>query len=164
MGQWGYMFRISKLADYAVVVLAEMAGRAEALMSAAVIAERTGVSEPTVAKVLKLLSREGVVQSVRGAGGGYRLSCPADEIAVVDIIEAIEGPIALTACVDGAEPDCALGGCCGVRGRWDTVNAALRSALGGIMLADIMRPAVKGCGSAALTFETEGKGAGYGRN
>ncbi len=160
------MFRISKLADYAVVVLAEMAGRGDGLMSAAVIAECTGVSEPTVAKVLKLLSREGVVQSVRGAGGGYRLTCPADEIAVVDIIEAIEGPIALTACVDGAEPDCALGACCGVRGRWDTVNTALRSALEGVMLADMMRPALKSCGGAVFTdLEAEdGKGAGYGRN
>lgn len=159
------MFRISKLADYAVVVLADMAERDGGLLSAAVIAQHTGISEPTVAKVLKLLSREGVVQSARGAGGGYRLTCAADEIAVVDIIEAIEGPIALTACVDGAEPDCALGACCGVRGRWDTVNRALRSALEGVMLADMMRPAVKSCGGVALAgFEAEDKGAGYGRN
>ena len=146
------MFRISKLADYAVVVLVDMAKQGNLLMSAAVIAENTRMAEPTVAKVLKMLSRQGIVLSVRGAGGGYRLARPADQIAVIDIVEAIEGPIALTACVDGAEPDCALGACCSVRGRWDSVNQAMRSALEEVMLADMI----------ALPRVSEPKGAGYG--
>lgn len=137
------MFKISKMADYAVVVLAEVARQPGALMSAALIAGNTSVSEPTVAKVLKMLSRAELVLSVRGAAGGYRLAREAVRISVVDIIEAVEGPIALTACVDGAEPDCALGACCGVRGRWDSVNLALRSALEGVMLTDMMRPEFK---------------------
>lgn len=160
------MFRISKLADYSVVVLADMAGRESALMSAALIAGHTNVSEPTVAKVLKMLSRAGIVQSVRGAGGGYRLSRSAETIAVVDIIEAIEGPIALTACVDGTEPDCLLGSCCDVRGRWDFVNEALRSALEGVMLADMIKPvsSKKCAGVGSFIFDADGEGAAYGRN
>jgi len=126
-----------------VVVLADMARYGDALTSAASIAGRTRISEPTVAKVLKMLSRAELVLSVRGAAGGYRLAREAVRISVVDIIEAVEGPIALTACVDGAEPDCALGACCGVRGRWDAVNLALRSALEGVMLTDMMRPEFK---------------------
>lgn len=126
-----------------MVVLAEMARQPGALMSAGLIAEQTRISEPTVAKVLKMLSRAELVLSVRGAAGGYRLAREAVRISLVDIIEAVEGPIALTACVDGAEPDCALGACCGVRGRWDAVNLALRSALEGVMLTDMMRSEFK---------------------
>lgn len=142
-----------------MVVLADMARQGDALMSAASIAEQTQISEPTVAKVLKMLSRGGIVQSVRGAAGGYRLARSAGAITVVEIIEAIEGPIALTACVDGLEPDCALGACCGVRGRWDSVNQTLRSALEGVMLADMMRPTFRGSMRAG-----EEKGATYGRH
>ena len=79
-------------------------------LSAALIAEQTNISEPTVAKVLKMLLRAGLVVSVRGAAGGYRLLRPAREVSVVEIIEAIEGPIALKACVDGVEPGCGAGG------------------------------------------------------
>ncbi len=150
------MFRISKLADYAVVVLADMARTGDALLSAALIAGQTNISEPTAAKVLKMLLRAGLVVSVRGAAGGYRLAHRAHEISVVTIIEAIEGPIALTACVDGLEPDCALGACCAVRGRWDSVNQALRSALEGVMLTDMMRP------NTRKTIKVEEKGAAYG--
>ena len=146
------MIRISKLADYAVVMLTSMAQERGVVLSAPALSERTRISEPTVAKVLKMLSRQGIVLSVRGAAGGYRLARPADQIAVIDIVEAIEGPIALTACVDGAEPDCALGACCSVRGRWYSVNQAMRSALEEVMLADMIAPA----------RIRERKGAGYG--
>jgi Rrf2 family protein len=99
------------------------------------IAAGTGIPEPTVAKVLKALAGNGLVLSQRGARGGYRLTRPLCAIPVADVIEAIDGPIALTACVDG-------GGCdshslCPMHGRWDPVNDAIRQALGGITLADM---------------------------
>jgi FeS assembly SUF system regulator len=135
------MFRLSKLTDYAVVVLVRLArDEARASIPGAVqtspgISNATGIPEPTVAKVLKAMAGKGLVTSLRGARGGYRLARRLDSIPVAEVIEAIDGPIALTACVDG-------GGCesqclCPMRGRWDPVNDAIRAALGAITLADM---------------------------
>ena len=135
------MFRLSKLTDYAVVVLVRLArDDARAVAPGAVqtspgISSATGIPEPTVAKVLKAMAGKGLVTSLRGARGGYRLSRPLDAIPVADVIEAIDGPIALTACVDGG--DCESQCLCPMRGRWDPVNAAIRTALGAITLADM---------------------------
>jgi FeS assembly SUF system regulator len=131
------MLRLSKLTDYAVVVLVRLA-RADAVgavQTSPGISGATGIPEPTVAKVLKAMAGKGLVTSLRGARGGYRLSRGLANIPVAEVIEAIDGPIALTACVDG-------GGCesqclCPMRGRWDPVNAAIRAALGAITLADM---------------------------
>jgi FeS assembly SUF system regulator len=132
------MFRLSKLTDYAVVVLVRLAhagGCSGAVQTSPGISVATGIPEPTVAKVLKTMAGKGLVTSLRGAHGGYRLSRGLAAIKVAEVIEAIDGPIALTACVDG-------GGCesqclCPMRGRWDPVNAAIRTALGRITLADM---------------------------
>jgi FeS assembly SUF system regulator len=135
------MFRLSKLTDYAVVVLVRLArDDARAVAPGAVqtspgISIATGIPEPTVAKVLKAMAGKGLVTSLRGARGGYRLSRPLGAIPVADVIEAIDGPIALTACVDGG--DCESQCLCPMRGRWDPVNAAIRTALGAITLADM---------------------------
>jgi FeS assembly SUF system regulator len=128
------MFRLSKLTDYAVVVLVRLS-RGEAVQTSPGIACATGVPEPTVAKVLKALTVQGLVTSQRGARGGYTLARRLADIHVSAVIEAIDGPIALTACVDG-------GGCdshslCPMHGRWDPVNDAIRAALDGITLADM---------------------------
>jgi FeS assembly SUF system regulator len=128
------MFRLSKLTDYAVIVLVRLS-RGETVQTSPGIAFATGVPEPTVAKVLKALAGQGLVTSQRGARGGYLLARPLVAIPVGDVIEAIDGPIALTACVDG-------GGCdshslCPMHGRWDPVNEAIRAALDGITLADM---------------------------
>ena len=140
------MLRLSKLTDYAVVVLIRLsegegvsrrAGCDEPVQTSPGIAAATGVPEPTVAKVLKALAGANLVASQRGARGGYRLARPLAEVSVADVIAAVDGPIALTACVDGGAGGCDVQSRCAVRGRWDLVNEAIRSALVGITLADM---------------------------
>ena len=151
------MLRLSKLTDYAVVVLIRLsegegavaAGRFDAVQTTPRIAEVTGVPEPTVAKVLKALTAVNLVASLRGARGGYRLTRAISDITIADVIAAIDGPIALTACVDGAGGNCDVEGRCAVKGRWDLVNDAIHGALSQITLAD-MREA-----SLPPTFRTE---------
>jgi len=137
------MFRLSKLTDYAVVVLVRLSRAGvsnSAVQTSPGISAATGIPEPTVAKVLKAMAGKGLVTSLRGARGGYRLTRCLATIPVAEVIEAIDGPIALTACVDG-------GGCesqclCPMRGRWDPVNTAIRQALGAITLADMANAAM----------------------
>jgi FeS assembly SUF system regulator len=132
------MLRLSKLTDYAVVVLIRLAEPAcEPVQTSPGIALATGVPEPTVAKVLKALSAASLVASQRGARGGYRLARTLDRVTVADVIAAIDGPIALTACVDGSGGCCDVQNVCAVKGRWDLVNDAIRDALGAITLADM---------------------------
>jgi FeS assembly SUF system regulator len=131
------MIRLNKLTDYAVVVLVQMASDDRRMMTAPRIAEGTGVPLPTVAKLLKILARDGLVRSQRGAGGGYVLGRRAADITVADIVSSVEGPIALTACVDGAEGGCEVELMCPMRGNWDRVNGAIRNALSEVSLADM---------------------------
>jgi FeS assembly SUF system regulator len=139
------VLRLSKLTDYAVVVLARLArdgagpgsGRVQ---NAPGIAASTGVAEPTVAKVLKILGAAGLVEGVRGARGGYRLARPLAAVPLSEVIVAFDGPIALTACVDGGFGLCDAESICPVRGRWDPVNDAIRRALSGITVADLAAP------------------------
>ncbi len=128
------MFRLSKLTDYAVVVLVRLS-KDGGVQTSSGVAATTGIPEPTVAKVLKAMAGHGLVGSLRGARGGYRLARALSAIPVADVIAAIDGPIALTACVDGG--DCESGCLCPMRGRWDPVNHAIRTALGAITLADM---------------------------
>ena len=140
------MLRLSKLTDYAVVVLVRLCegdrGGGECVQTSPGISAITGVPEPTVAKVLKALSVAGLVSSQRGARGGYRLVKPLHGISVTDVIIAIDGPIALTACVDGSSGDCELQHVCAVKGRWDLVNAAVYQSLSAITLADMREASV----------------------
>jgi FeS assembly SUF system regulator len=145
------MLRLSKLTDYAVVVLIRLADGESAtprcsgdgaVQTSPGIAAATGVPEPTVAKVLKALAGASLVVSQRGAHGGYRLARTLDAITVADVISAVDGPIALTACVDGGAGGCDVEGMCAVKGRWDLVNAAIRGALTAITLADMRRAAI----------------------
>ncbi len=129
------MLRLSRLTDYAVVALVRL-GRAEGMETTPGIAAATGIPEPTVAKVLKALANAGLVLSHRGARGGYRLAKSLRAIPVADVIAAIDGPIALTSCVDGAM-GCESQSLCPVAGRWDPVNLAIREALKAISLADM---------------------------
>jgi len=131
--------KISKLADYSVVILGAMANQSHDVMSSAAMAELTRLPEPTVSKVLKLLSKSDFVRSSRGINGGYTLIKQPSEITVEQIIGVIDGPIALTACVDGAQPNCSLSSACSIRGRWDSVNTAIKSALEMVTLADMIK-------------------------
>jgi len=132
------MFRLNRLTDYAVVVMSQMALRGGETRSAQQISEDTGVPLPTVAKLLNLLGRAKLVASQRGAAGGYTLSAEPEEISVAQIIQALEGPIALTACVDGATDTCDAESFCPMRGNWNKVNGAIREALTSVTLADMM--------------------------
>lgn len=130
------MFRINKLTDYAVVLLVDMA-RSGRTRSAQEIAADTGVPLPTVAKVMKALARDGLVVGTRGAGGGYGLGRRPEEITVADMIQAVEGPIALTSCVETADDDCGIESLCPMHGHWNRVNRAVHAALNGVTLAEM---------------------------
>lgn len=130
------MLRLSKLTDYAVVVLVRLSGM-DCVQTSPGIAAATGIPEPTVAKVLKALSAGELVSSQRGAKGGYRLNRNLAAIPIADVIATIDGPIALTACVEGSSSGCESECLCPMRGRWDPVNDAIRDALKGITLADM---------------------------
>lgn len=133
------MIKLSRLTDYAVVILAEMAKEKGGVLSAAGLSVRTKLPEPTVSKILKLLAKGGLITSVRGINGGYILEQTDGTLKVTDIIEAMEGPIALTACVSGSHDDCALERMCAMNGRWNKVNVAIRTALSDVTLADMVR-------------------------
>ncbi|MGD0103224.1 MAG: SUF system Fe-S cluster assembly regulator [Rhodopila sp.] len=130
------MLRLSKLTDYGVVVLVRLS-RMDGVQTSPGIAAATGIPEPTVAKVLKALAAGDLVSSQRGAKGGYRLNRELSAIPIAHVIAAIDGPIALTACVDGSSVGCDSQGLCPMRGRWDPVNDAIQKALSGITLADM---------------------------
>ncbi|MBX7458697.1 SUF system Fe-S cluster assembly regulator [Qipengyuania sp. 1NDH17] len=128
--------RLSNLADYAVVTMSQAArhcggGR----VSASELASETGLPAPTVQKLVSKLVGAGLLRSVRGAGGGLQLARPAAAITLADIVEAVEGPIALTACVEGT--DCSVDHDCRVRPHWPLVNETLRSALAGVSLVQL---------------------------
>ncbi|MGO9816861.1 MAG: RrF2 family transcriptional regulator [Acidocella sp.] len=135
------MLKLSRLTDYAVAALVRLSA-AEGVETSPGIAAAIGVPEPTVAKVLKALAGQGLVISTRGARGGYRLGRPLSGIAVAEVICAIDGPIALTSCVEGAHSTCESQSLCPVAGRWDPVNEAIRKALTDITLADMAAAAL----------------------
>jgi len=128
--------RINRLTDYAVVILANLAGDG-CCLSAQALAEKSGVPLPTVAKLLKVLNKSGLVSATRGATGGYALAKPLSEISIASVIQAVEGPISLTACVDGEHDVCELEAMCAVSGRWTEVNHAVRGVLEQVTLADM---------------------------
>lgn len=130
------MLRLTNLADYAVVVMTA-AARAGACASAASIARSTGLSAATAAKLLNLLARSGLLVSTRGAAGGFRLARPAGSISLVDIVEAIDGPIALTHCVAHGPQHCDVGAFCCVASHWPVINRAVRDALKSVNLATL---------------------------
>lgn len=135
--------RLSSLADYAVVMMAASARHcgASCRLNATSLAEETGLPLPTVQKLVSKLSAAGLIESARGTGGGFRLARPPAAITVADIVEAIEGPIALTACVDTGKHDCAIEGTCRVKPHWNVVNGAVKGALAGVSLASLSRSA-----------------------
>lgn len=131
------MIRLSRFADYAVVILSQMAGQNAVRLSASDLAVQCNLPEPTVAKILKSLTRAGVLTSTRGVNGGYGLARSVDKITVADIITAMDGPISITDCADNSP--CVLEGHCSMHGRWGKVNLAIRTALDSITLVDLMQ-------------------------
>jgi FeS assembly SUF system regulator len=130
------MLRISRLTDYATVILATLAGGG--LASASDIAERTHIGLPTVSKLLKGLQHAGLVTSVRGAHGGYQLARPAAAISAADIVDAVEGPVALTECAGGAG-QCGIESTCLVGHGWQRISRAIRRTLAEVSLEALVR-------------------------
>ncbi len=128
------MLRITKIADYGFILLAHMANQDQSLLhNAKDLSSAIGIPLPTVSKVLKILTQGGILSSQQGSKGGYSLMRPATEITAADIIEAVEGPVALTDCssADGCERDCQ------VSGSWQKVNDTVIGTLTSLTLADM---------------------------
>lgn len=133
------MLRVTKLTDYATVVLTALAAKPGDVHSAAELAEQAGLEMPTVAKVLKPLAQAGLVEGFRGVNGGYRLARPASEISLVEIVEAMEGPLGMTECSVHAGA-CGIEHSCGVRANWRRINDVVADALRGVTLAEMLAP------------------------
>ena len=130
--------RLTHLADYAVVMMTAAARReAGARLSATELAEETGVPLPTAQKLMQRLAAAGLLTGTRGAGGGYALARPVTEISLADIVEAVEGPIAMTQCADGLNHACILDAHCRVKPHMGIVGAKVRGALGAVSLQEL---------------------------
>ena len=136
--------RLSHLADYAVVLMTAAARRdAGERLSATELSAETGVPLPTAQKLMGVLAGCGLLSSVRGAGGGFALARAASDISLADVVEAVEGPIAMSACSDG-KFDCALDAHCRVKPHMGVVGNAVRGALGAVSLETLCSPAKAG--------------------
>lgn len=131
------MLRVTKLTDYATLVLTTLARDPERVHSAAEVAERSRLELPTVSKVLKPLAHAGLVTSFRGASGGYRLARPASQISLIEIVEAIEGRLGMTEC-SGEHSHCEHQPHCGVQGHWQRINDVISHTLRGMSLAEML--------------------------
>ena len=133
------MLRVTKLTDYATVVLTVLAARPSEVLSATDLADHSGLEPPTVSKVLKPLAQDGLVEGLRGVRGGYRLSRDAADISLVEIVEAMEGPLAMTEC-SSADSHCGIAHQCSARANWRLINDVVAEALRGVTLAQMLRP------------------------
>ena len=133
------MLRVTKLTDYATVILTVLAARPGAVLSASDLAEHAGLEVPTVSKLLKPLAQAGLVEGLRGVHGGYRLSRQAADISLIQIVEAMEGPLAMTECSQH-DSHCGIAHQCGVRANWRLINDVVADALRGVTLAQMLHP------------------------
>ncbi|MHB1946730.1 MAG: SUF system Fe-S cluster assembly regulator [Gammaproteobacteria bacterium] len=133
------MLKISKLTDYATVIMSYLAQDPSGVFSATSIAKEVHLSVPTVSKILKILSEAGLVISFRGTGGGYQLARSTQEITVAEVVSAVEGNLAMTECCanDGL---CALDSVCAIKDNWKIINKIILKALGRVTLYDMTRP------------------------
>jgi FeS assembly SUF system regulator len=133
------MIRITKQTDYGVVLLTQMANQPERVYNAPDLAAEAHLPLPMVSKILKLLTRDGVLVSHRGVKGGYSLARQPEAISMAEIIAALEGPIAITECIEEVG-DCVHERLCPVRSNWHRINEAVLTALQGITLAEMVHP------------------------
>jgi FeS assembly SUF system regulator len=133
------VFRISRLTDYGTLILVFLMGQEQRLCSASEIATGTHVAQPTTQKLLKVLAKAGLVDSVRGTDGGYRLARDPGSITTAQILDVLEGPVAITECSTD-DSACELEPTCRVGNAWQKINSAIRLALSDITLADMEHP------------------------
>lgn len=134
------MLRVTKIADYGIVMLTHLASHPGGHFNARDLARTVQLPLPVVSKVLKLLAREGLLESHRGTKGGYGLARSPQDITVAQIIRALEGPIAVTECTDSVHGECCLEMQCPVRVNWHRINQAIHHALENITLAEMAQP------------------------
>ena len=146
------MLKLAKLTDYATVVMTAIAADPGRLHSAQELAERSRLSPATVAKLLKQLAKSRLIEATRGSQGGYRLTRAPDQITVADVVDAVEGPIAVTSCSIHSG-DCGIESSCGTRANWRLINTAIRQALEAVTLAQMAAsPARSSFGEKPLRF------------
>jgi len=134
------MLRVTRLTDYATVVLTVLASQPEeAVLSASELAELAGLEPPTVSKLLKLLAQADLVAGFRGTHGGYRLARAAEAITLIEIVEAMEGPLAITECSRLDHSQCGIFHRCGIRAGWRRINDVIGDALRAVSLAEMAR-------------------------
>ena len=138
------MIRLSRLADYGVVLACQMAVKADRCHNAFDLAAATGLPAPTVSKLLAALARAGVLVSQRGAKGGYRLARAPGAITAADIVSAVDGPIALTVCIEHGAGACDVESLCPTRSGWRRINDAVRNAMKSVSLAELAFPVPAG--------------------
>lgn len=130
------MLRIGKLTDYATLILATLATDRTRLLTAGALSERTHIAAPTVAKLLKQMHRTGLVNSMRGTHGGYQLARDPEQISAAAILDALEGPFALTECSAGSG-QCGIEHTCSVGRTWQRISVAIRRSLNEVTLAQL---------------------------
>ncbi|MCX7557365.1 SUF system Fe-S cluster assembly regulator [Xanthomonadaceae bacterium JHOS43] len=135
------MLRVTRLTDYATLLLTVLATAPESVHSAAALAERTRLEMTTVSKVLKSLAQAGLVEGLRGVNGGYRMALAPQAISLFEIVEAIEGPLEMTEC-SGDHSRCVHEAHCGLAPHWRQVNDLIAEALRGMTLAQMLGPPV----------------------
>jgi FeS assembly SUF system regulator len=131
------VIRLSKLADYGIVMMTNMARHPQRQHNAAEIAAESHIPLPMASKILKALARAGLLASHRGAKGGYGLARDAGSITVAQVIVALDGPIALTSCIEDGPGDCVIEALCPARANWQRINDAIRRALDEITMAEM---------------------------
>jgi len=132
------MLRMSKLTDYGTLVLSQLANAGTEPSSAGIVAGQTRIALPTVSKLLKALTRCGLVVSTRGSHGGYALARAPEQITAAEIIDALEGPVAITECSANGGA-CNVEAYCRVGRAWQRINLSIRDALQEVTLADLQR-------------------------
>ena len=157
------MIRLSKLADYGIVMMTHMARDAGRQRTAPEIAAQSHLPLPMASKILKGLAHAGLLVSHRGAKGGYNLARPAHRISVADVIVALEGPIALTACIEHGPGECDIEALCPARANWQRINRAIREALEGITLMEMAQTVPAGFAAPVRELAGPPPGAGPGR-
>jgi len=145
------MLRIGKLTDYATVILADLAADRSRLLTAGKLSERTHIASPTVAKLLKQMHRAGLVNSTRGTHGGYQLAREPEDISAAAILDALEGPFALTECAAGSG-QCDIEHSCSVGRTWQRLSLAIHRSLGEVSLAQLAGLDER---TSAVSFERE---------
>ena len=134
------MFKVNKMTDYAVVCISILSKQLDGFLNAQEISSKSGISLFTVQKILKILaSKSDFLVTLRGSNGGYKLSKPASEILIIQIIEMLDGPIKITSCVEGTDEVCNCSDLCLLQGNWNKVNQALIKSLRNFSVEDLLR-------------------------